>query len=382
MEELTKAFDDGKQVDMIVLDFSKAFDTVPHKRLLQKLNNYGIRDIGQQRLLSWFENWLCGRTQEVALDGQSSEKCMVLSGVPQGTVLGPLCFLAFINDIGNELSPETKLKLFADDSLLFRIIESETDAESLQSDLDSLFSWTHTWHMKFHPSKCLVMSVTKKKTPISFQYKIQQEKLNHVDTITYLGVQISNGLQWKQHVEYVVAKASRTLGFLRRNLHQCPPHIKAQAYISLVRPILEYASPAWDPHNEGEVKALEKVQRTAARFVTNCWSREPGCVTKAMKRLGWATLKSRREKARIKAFHTATTIGHVIKVPAHIRKAGDRYATRTNNPRKFVVPFSRTNTYKYSFFPRTIREWNRLPDDLVDTENGISFRRMLDIYWR
>ena len=144
LESISRSHDKKKQVDLIVLDFSKAFDTVAHQRLLQKLDQVGIRNTHhanscdtlackgecEQRLLTWFKNWLCNRTQKVVLEGQASNVAHVASGVPQGTVLGPLCFLVFINDIGNEISTETSLKLFADDSLIFREIETEEDSKN------------------------------------------------------------------------------------------------------------------------------------------------------------------------------------------------------------------------------------------------------------
>jgi len=271
VETIAKSLDDKKQTDLLVLDFSKAFDCVPHNRLLLKLERSGIRNINstecnqledpgenrKQQLLNWFRDWLCGRTQEVVLDGMSSETCDVSSGVPQGTVLGPLCFLIYINDIGSELSPETSLKLFADDSLLIRTIEDNIDTDSLQADLDSLITWSTTWQMKFHPAKCSVMSITNKKKPITHNYTMLGQPLQHVENTPYLGVHLNKTLHWDHHINHIVAKANKTLGFLRRNFQKCPQHVKEQMYRTLVRPTLEYASTAWDPFQ----KKIHKTDR-------------------------------------------------------------------------------------------------------------------------
>ena len=144
-----------KQTDAILLDFSKAFDKVDHLGLLSKLENYGIRG----PLLEWTSSFLIGRKQRVVVDGQASPDSNVLSGVPQGTVLGPLFFLVYINDISKGLSKGTSLRLFADDSLLYRTINSPKDCEILQRDLDRLQLWEKTWKMEFHPEKCNLLVI-------------------------------------------------------------------------------------------------------------------------------------------------------------------------------------------------------------------------------
>ena len=137
----------------MILDFSKAFDTVAHKGLLQKLEYYGIRG----HHLNWMQSWLLNRTQQVVLKGEHSEKSNIESGAPQGTVLGPLCFLLYINDMGNNIS--WNQKLFADDTLLYGLVYKATDVLYLQRDLDSLVTWAQECQMNFHPSKCYVLRI-------------------------------------------------------------------------------------------------------------------------------------------------------------------------------------------------------------------------------
>ena len=151
--DLNQALHSNGRVDAAVLDFSKAFDKVPHRRLLKKLDHCGIRG----DTLKWMENFLIGRKQRVVIDGVERDECDVASGVPQGSVLGPLLFIIFINDIGAQLSPGAKIRLFADDSLVYRVIESHEDEVAFQSDLDKLTAWADAWCMSFNVDKCYAM---------------------------------------------------------------------------------------------------------------------------------------------------------------------------------------------------------------------------------
>ena len=149
VEELQKGLDNKYQQDVVILDFYKAFDKVPHRQLLEKLDASGIRGI----IHKWFTAYLTNRTQRVIVDGRSSGEAPVLTGVPQGTVLGPLMFLTYINDITSDLT--SQMQLFADDALLFRPIKSEKDSKSLQKDLNTLQIWSKRWKMTFNISKVM-----------------------------------------------------------------------------------------------------------------------------------------------------------------------------------------------------------------------------------
>ena len=161
VHEYAKALEKKQQVDVIYLDFAEAFDKVPHNKLLYKLESFGIRG----NLLNWFRSYLLGRRHRVVINGKVSDYLPVTSGVPQGSVLGPLLFLIYIyiNDMPNCISRETSLPLFADDSKCFRVILGPDDGNALQNDLDRLLDWTKTWGMEFNFSKCKVMRITRKK---------------------------------------------------------------------------------------------------------------------------------------------------------------------------------------------------------------------------
>ena len=251
LDDLSNGIDQKQQIDCLILDFSKAFDVVAHRRLLYKLGWYGIR--GQT--LNWINGWLTKRTQTVVVDGYSSSDATVDSGVPQGTVLGPLLFILYINDIVNNIS--STIRLFADDCLLYRLIDMERDAVALQNDLDTLTGWSYEWQMKFNPSKCsLLRLTTKRKGIINGKYSMSRVELQQVDHHPYLGVELTSKLDWGPHISNITNKARRSLNFLQRNLYKCPENIKQQAYTSLVRPILEYSCTAWDPYYQKHVLAL------------------------------------------------------------------------------------------------------------------------------
>ena len=265
VEHLARKLDHGKQTDVLLLDFSKAFDTVPHKRLLKKLDHYGIH--GQ--LIKWIESWLCGRTQTVVVKGSQSSPVTVTSGVPQGTVLDPLMFLLYINNIGLQITPE--LGLFADDSVLYGVVNNISSVEVLQSDLNKLVVWSEKRQMAFNASKCFLLRVTRSRdNVVNYTYTMMGQPITSVTQHKYLGVELESKLTWKEHISAITGKANSSLGSLTRNLYNYPEQIKTQAYYSLVRPHLEYACSVWDPHTQKNIQSIEKVQRRAARFDKKC----------------------------------------------------------------------------------------------------------------
>ena len=364
INDLARNIDSKGQTDVILLDFSKAFDKVPHKRLLYKLQHYGITN----NLHAWIENFLDGRTQQVLLEGKTSNTAQVQSGVPQGSVLGPLLFLLFINDLPDCVSPESTVRLFADDCVLYRNIKNTEDANQLQADLNGLQQWETDWLMEFHPKKCQVLHVTNKRNIVNQSYTIHGHTLEVVDTAKYLGVHIHKSLSWNHHINEVTKKANSTLGFLRRNIHQCPPTTKALCYRTLVRPLTEYASTIWDPHTAANINKLEMVQRRAARMVMSDY-RSTSSVTSMLNQLQWSTLQERRAQA--KAVMMYRVVYQLIDIPLYILVP--IISPRGNNI-TFLVPYARTLMYQKSFFPDTIRIWNSLPSEVVTAPSIDSFR--------
>ena len=178
--DIASNLENGAQVDVILLDFSKAFDKVSHQRLLHKIQYYGVQD----NTLRWIESFLQDRKQEVLLEGIHSSPADVTSGKPQGTVLGPLLFLTYINDLPTVVQ-NSRTKLFADDCLLFKAIYKDKDQEDLQMDLTSLENWESRWRMEFNPSKCTVIQITSKRTRKA-SYILHRETLDTVENSKYL----------------------------------------------------------------------------------------------------------------------------------------------------------------------------------------------------
>ena len=192
--------------------------------ILSKLFSYGIGG----KTLKWIDSFLCIRQQRVVLNGIKSDWPPVLSGVPHGTVLGPLLFSLYINDITSDI--ESEIRLLSDDCVCYREIKVEEDIVKLQRDIDRLGCWARTWGMKYQPVKCNMMQPTRKRIKKSHaSYTLEGTDLENVASIKYLGVTITNELRWNTHVSNVCTKANRALGFLRRNLHSCPEEVKEAA---------------------------------------------------------------------------------------------------------------------------------------------------------
>lgn len=369
IHDLAKAMDDKSQTDLILLDFAKAFDKVSHRLLLHKCNHYGVRN----NTLQWIESFLSNRTQQVVVDGQFSRQANVTSGVPQGSVLGPLLFLIFINDLPSSVRSSTA-RLFADDCVLYKKISSANDAKDLQEDLDALQLWEHKWLMKFHPSKCQVVNVTNKRNPISTAYIIHGETLESVPSAKYLGLSVDAKLSFNNHIATITKKANNTRAFLSRNFHRCPPEIKEATYKIYVRPTVEYASSVWDPHTQLNIRKVEQVQRNSARYVTGNYDWRSS-VTSMLDDLKWPTLESRRRQTRLAMMYRIRFDMVDIDWRDYLTEAKSR--TRGHSSR-FQIPHSNTNQFTSSFFLRTSRDWNSLKRDPADHPSLESFKSTLE----
>ena len=236
VHELAHGVNANQQTDMAILDFSKAFDKVRHKRLLYKLQWYGADPLTH----AWIADFLRNRTQAVVLEGETSTSVTVTSGVPQGTVLGPILFLVYINDLPECISNST-VWLFANDCILYRQIDSTADCVKLQDYLNALQHWEDMWLMTFNAKKCNTMWVSSSPEPISFDYSIHNKVLENVPHTKYLGVTIQSNLKWDVHCKQVAAKATITLNVLKQNL-KSTKEVCEKAYESLVCPQLNMLS--------------------------------------------------------------------------------------------------------------------------------------------
>ena len=172
----------------------------------------------------------------------------MVAGVPQGTVLGPLLFLLHINDLPSVVS--SKVRLFADDCLIYRNIKNKEDQIALQKDLILLENWGNTWGMRFNAAKCNIILVSRTRDPILFNYSLTGQVLEEVMDAKYLGVTLSNDLEWSKHIATLTNKANSKLSFLRPNLKGCSNKLKQTAYFSLIRSFMEYGATVWDPYQK------------------------------------------------------------------------------------------------------------------------------------
>ena len=369
LDDWFSSLDKRTRTDVLLLDFSKAFDSVPHQRLLHKLHYFGVRN----RTLEWIKSFLLGRSQRVQVNGEKSGWADVISGVPQGTVLGPFLFITYINDIVCNLN--SKIKLFADDAVMYREIWSSQDEVTFQNDIDSITDWAKTWQMSLNFDKCNVMSITRSNSESTISYQMSSVPLGIVSCHKYLGIFIQDDLQWDTQVREVKSKASKILGLLHRNLSSCSIYVKEQAYNSLVRSRVEYASPCWSPFEKQHIASIESIQRAAARFVSSDYSRYSS-VTGMTHSLGWDSLEKRRYIDSVTLMYKVVHNLVLIPLPNSVQSSYTR--TRANHPYKFMHIFANSNAYKYSLFPRVIPLWNSLPKDAVCAESIRCFQAKLN----
>ena len=353
IQDLAKTVDNKGQTDVILLDFSKAFDKVPHHRLLHKLDFYGIRG----SLHSLISSFLGNRSQQVLLDRVTSSSAPVQSRVPQGSVLGPLLFLLFINDLPEYISPKSTARLFADDCILYKTIETESDARDLQLDLDRLQQWEKDWLMEVHPQKCQALHITSKRKPIKFLYNIHSQTLEEAKTAKYLGVTIQNDLNWNKHIDATTKKANNTRAFLQRNIKQCQG--KTRGFVT--RPwygqswnmpvsfgtcslMTTYGNWRWCSVEQLAWSSQITDLPAASQLCCNNSSGPPSRSAEPRQRCTWCIELS-----------TALWISNQATWHQH-------------------YPYARTFNYQRSFFPDTIRMWNSLPQTEVRCSTLDSFR--------
>ena len=273
------------------------------------------------------------------------------------------------------------MKLFADDCLIYKVIRNPVDHQTLQQDLATLSKWAEKWQMAFNISKCKIMQVSNHHSKSLFTYIMNGTPLAVTEQCLYLGVKLHHKLSWKPHIDYICNKANRTIGFLQRNLWHCPRHLRELAYKQFVLPVLEYCSPIWDPYHQTYINQVEMVQHRAARFVMGKpWRKnQRDSITNILENLNWPTLQERRRWARLillyKVLHDLLTIPSCY-LPARSSELRARYSHNLK-----LVPYQpRIDAYKYSFLPRTVPEWNRLNDEIVETDSVEVFRQRISTY--
>ena len=263
LDQLTEILDGGGAIDIIYFDFAKAFDRVPHHRLMLKLASYGISG----NVYDWIKSFLSGRMQRVVVNGCFSEWLGVTSGVPQGSVLGPLLFVIFINDLPDVVGDESIMYLFADDAKLGHEIACLDDTLYVQNDVNSMKAWGKKWLMEYHPQKCKVLQLGKNPLKGQYAYKLDGHELEFVSSEKDLGVTFDDQLSFDQHMSQKISKANQILGVIRRTFQHLDRESFLMLYKSLVRPQIEYANQVWAPKLKRQINSIENVQRRATRMI-------------------------------------------------------------------------------------------------------------------
>ena len=371
VDEIHQAFENPKSLEVraVFLDISKAFDKVWHEGLIFKMKQNGISG----SLLKLFESYLYNRTQRVVLNGSYSDYSQIESGVPQGSVLGPLLFLIYINDL--EKNIKSNIKFFADDTMLFSIVKDpDISASELNHDLDIIYRWAHQWKMEFNPDPTKqateVLFSCKKVHPNHPQLLFNGTVVKKVNEQKHLGLILDSGLTFKKHFDEKIIKAKRNIGIIKHLSKFLPLKTLDQMYKALVRSHLDYCDiiyhippkinpPPLFPTFNAQMEKLERVQYQAALAVTGAW--QGSNYSKLVEELGWETLSDRRRCRRILQIHKIMN----NKTPFYLNnKLPPKHRPFLVNVFRLIR--CRTDRYKNSFFPDAINSWNIVISNFQD----------------
>jgi ribonucleases P/MRP protein subunit RPP40 len=365
LDRVTQAVDEGCPVDVAYLDFAKAFDVVPHARLIQKMESYGI----DRAVLLWIADWLSDRVQRVSVSGEESGWTAVTSGVPQGSVLGPVLFLIFINDIDDGL--RNLLLKFADDTKIACRARDDLDRKSLQEDLDKLVEWSETWCMRFNFDKCKIMHFGNGNACI--EYTMAGNKLESVKEERDLGILMSSDLKPSKHCTQAYGKANRMSSLIKRTIVNKSPQIMIRLYKCLVRPHLEYGMSIWSPWYKKDRDLIERVQRRFTKMIHGMHDME---YTDRLRHLNLWTLEERRNRNDLIEVYNIIRGRSAIPSESFFEICRDK---RTRGHQFTLYKKSCNKDVRLHFFSnRVINRWNDLSERAVNAPSINAFKNELD----
>ena len=374
LDSCVRSIANGNVVDVVYLDFQKAFDTVPHSRLIKKLQAYGI----DGKLLDWVAEYLKNRNQVVTVNGESSLVGDVLSGIPQGTVLGPLLFIIYINDILDDVDSEGLL--FADDAKIFRTVTCKDDALLLQQDISQLEAWSDKWLLKFHPDKCKLLTLGKlENIKYCHRYKVSGQEIEHMFEEKDLGVTMDSELTFAEHITEKVNKANSLVGIIRRSFSRLDKDTFVKIFVAFVRPHLEYGQVIWAPHLRKYINMIEKVQIRATKLIDGFGKLS---YSERLGKLNLPTLAYRRLRGdMIETYKHFHSYDPTILPPSFIRR--DRPSRSHDFQIQPIIPKDgERGVQKNSFYCRIADTWNQLPRDVVIAPTMDAFKNRLDKHWK
>ena len=369
----TEALMHNLPVDVIYLDYAKAFDTVPHQRLINQVETFGI----QGNVLNWIRAFLTDRQQKVLVNGVESSWSPVESGIPQGSILGPVLFTLFVNDIPSFI--HTHISMYADDTKIFCPIINDDDAMDLVEDLANLQEWARKMQMRFHPTKCKVMHLGSNNPRYNYYMQdsytettCQQHTLQATHVEKDLGIYIDAELKFTKHIEEKVNTANRLLGYLRRTFKFLNKETLSLLYKSLIRPHLEFGSCIWAPKQKYNIKLVENVQRRATKLIPELRDLP---YNERLKELKLETLSYRRMRADLIETYRILTSQHIIDTNCHCSLCPEKSmlsaslsGSTRGNTRKLQV-HDATKVRQHFFANRIIQYWNQLSESAVNSKN-------------
>ena len=366
MEDLTSLYDSGESIDIIYFDFRKAFDTVPHERLLIKCESYGVTG----KILKWVRDFLSNRSQRVKVNHEKSSYNDVLSGIPQGSILGPILFTLFINDIPEGLF--NPCKIFADDTKLYG---KSVNFVSLQDDIDKLNNWSLRWNLFFNSDKCKVLHMGKRNPNHEYLIKdnISHKKITVCKTEKDIGVTFDENLNFDSHIHNIVNKANQMLGIVKRTFCNLDAKIFNSLYKSMVRPHLEYANSIWHPYLIKHSILIEKVQRRATKLVRECKGMS---YKERLVYLNLHSLKGRRLRGDL--IITYKIFNGLIDINPHNLFPTPPTDNTRNSFHKIFITHHNTNIRKNTIGYRVARYWNSLDAHIKSAKNTNAFKNYID----
>ena len=393
-DSLSLSLNNNLRSDVIYFDFAKAFDSVNHDLILQKLKNeYRIDGL----LLKFIRNYLKDRKQSVIINNCNSSTRDVLSGVPQGSILGPSLFLLFLNDMTQGLSPGTQVCMYADDTKIWRVIHGENDHIILQRDIDYLMDWALRNKMNFHPSKCKALMVSHTKPPlvdilpeIQFYYSMGNNIIDYYDSEKDLGIHINGTLNWTQHCDTVYSKANRMLGLLKRTCHFVNnSNMRRALYLSLVRSQFETCPIVWKPSSITAIIKLENIQKRSFKWILGdlhiSYSSDL-LYHIHCKQLNILPITFRFDLHDLKFFHSVVYNLSCVKLPQYLRLFNGTRLRSSHLDRKCYVSdvlprnIQSNRNFSNSYFYRAHLAWNRLPLQIRDIETKTEFKTAVTKY--
>lgn len=351
------------------LDFKAAFDSVVHTKLLYKLKLFGIGG----NLINWIESFLSERFFSVRIGNCYSDWSPVYSGVPQGSVLGPLLFILFINDLTNCCCDENcNIFVFADDAKCLSIIKSYQDCEKLQSTLSAIENWSIVWQLPLNLNKCQVMSFNGRMEHISYQYSIRNYTLTCVNTVTDLGIILSSDLTFTKQIDKVCSKARSRSAMILKCFQSRDKLLLFRAFTVYVRPILEYCCNVWSPYRLCVIRKIESVQRL---FTKKLIGLKDMTYPDRLKCLNTESLEVRRIKCDLTMYFKI--LHEIVDIPNGNLFQVRVVRTRSNGLTLYKDKFN-CNVERYFFKNRCINIWNMLPQNVVCSSNLPLFNSRLN----